>query len=326
MKPLDRSINAAVGTGLLDCLIENQMPVSYSCRDGRCGMCTCRVLEGSLVEAGKRDRGVPVSVQTTVLACQSVLAEDCVIQLPDAAEPVVHPSRVVKVPVLAIERSSADVREIRLAHPNPRFAYSPGQHVEIEFTRGLTRRYSLGGLSEDGYLKFNIQRRSEGRAWTFVEEQLAVGAQMRVRGPLGTAYARSTGHKGIVVLAAGVGLAPAISLLRGLAQAEVRVPIAVAIGFQNQAEVYGLEEVEQVLRQLPTARMRLCLAQGRNVPRGVYRGLLTEWLRHEFRELSQWRAYAYGTSLVVESIVRVLKLRGVTDERLHMDAFYAHNL
>lgn len=326
VQPLGRTIAVQVGVGLLDCLIEHQVPVSYSCKDGRCGMCTCRIVEGRVVESGKRDRGVPVSNQSTVLACQSMLAEDCVIHLPDTTEPAVYPARAVRVPVLSIESPAPQVRDIRLAQPSPPLAYSPGQHVEIEFTKGLVRRYSFAGLAEDEVLRFNVQRRDDGRAWEYIERHLLPGAVLKLRGPLGNAYLRQAGHKGLLMCAAGVGLSPAISMLRGIARTGAQVPVMVAVGFPSLGDAFGLEELDALVKKIPSARLRVCVSQGRSLPRGTYKGLLTEWLRAEFGDLSQWRAYAYGTSTVVESVVRVLRLKGVSDERLHIEGFYANNV
>lgn len=330
VQPLGRTIPVEVGVGLLDCLIEHKVPVSYSCRDGRCGMCTCRVVEGRVMESGKLGRGVPVFNQATVLACQSVLAEDCVIHLPDAAEPVVHAARLLKVPVLSIDSPAPHVRDIRIAQASPRLAYSPGQHVEIEFEKGLVRRYSFASVAEDEFLRINIQRRSDGRsdgrAWEFVEQHLPPGTLLKLRGPLGCAYLRGAGHKGLLMCAAGVGLSPVLSMLRGLAHASTHLPVLIAVGFPSLADSYGLEELDSLVKKVPSARLRVCISQGRTLPRGMYRGLLTEWLRSEVGDLSQWRAYAYGTSTVVESMVRVLRHKGVTDDRLHIEGFYANNV
>ncbi|MGQ0622174.1 MAG: 2Fe-2S iron-sulfur cluster-binding protein [Panacagrimonas sp.] len=326
VQPLGRTIPVEVGVGLLDCLIEHKVPVSYSCRDGRCGMCTCRVVEGRVLEVGKLGRGVPVTHQASVLACQSVLSEDCVIHLPDCAEPVVHAARLLKVPVLSIDRPAPHVRDIRLAQGTPRLAYSPGQHVEIEFAKGLVRRYSFASVAEDEFLRFNVQGRSDGRAWEFVEKQLLPGTVLKLRGPLGSAYLRNAGHKGLLMCSAGVGLSPVMSMLRRLAQIPPQAPVLVAIGFPSLSDSYGLEELESLVKKVPSARLRVCVSQGRTLPRGMYKGLLTEWLRAEVGDLSLWRAYAYGTSNVVESVVRVLRHKGVIDDRLHIEGFYANNI
>ncbi len=45
LRPLDRVIQVPPGTNLLQALQDAQVPMSYSCRSGRCGICRCRVLE-----------------------------------------------------------------------------------------------------------------------------------------------------------------------------------------------------------------------------------------------------------------------------------------
>lgn len=48
VEPLNARLNVESGSNLLDVLRAKQLPISYSCRSGRCGTCRCRVVSGQV--------------------------------------------------------------------------------------------------------------------------------------------------------------------------------------------------------------------------------------------------------------------------------------
>ncbi|MFL5037243.1 MAG: 2Fe-2S iron-sulfur cluster-binding protein [Microvirga sp.] len=54
VEPLGRVLKALPGANLLEVLRENSVPVSFSCRSGRCGTCRCRVVRGQILGRSSR--------------------------------------------------------------------------------------------------------------------------------------------------------------------------------------------------------------------------------------------------------------------------------
>ncbi len=51
--PFNTKLSFERGDNLLDTLLKNEeIPVSYSCRSGRCGLCRCKSIEGAVSERG----------------------------------------------------------------------------------------------------------------------------------------------------------------------------------------------------------------------------------------------------------------------------------
>jgi ferredoxin-NAD(P)+ reductase (naphthalene dioxygenase ferredoxin-specific) len=119
VNPLDRHIKVDSGSNLLDVLREHGVPISYSCMSGRCGTCRCRVVEGRVFDAGP-EAGRPLvgGKDSHVLACQAVLTDNCTIELPDVDDVIVHPARIVKGVVTAIEAVTHDIRRLRVSWPS----------------------------------------------------------------------------------------------------------------------------------------------------------------------------------------------------------------
>ena len=73
VRPSGRVLEVQAGETLLDALLGNQVPISHSCKDGRCGVCRCRLLRGKVVGPARQMRPSPVPGSSCMLACQSVL-------------------------------------------------------------------------------------------------------------------------------------------------------------------------------------------------------------------------------------------------------------
>lgn len=319
VRPLGKVFTAESGANLLETLLAHQVPISYSCKDGRCGMCACKLVLGKVIESGRHAREVPGARLGRILACQSLLSEDCGIEVIEPEAPVVHAARLSAAQVTSIERVSPEIRRIRLLL-NREFLFSPGQHVEVQFERKLARPYSMSGIG-GLELCFHVRLYAGGRASRYIEQSLKVGDTVRLRGPLGGAYLRRQTGDPVLCIAAGTGLAPTLSLLKGMAAEGRKHPVRVLVGFSRSSEVYGLDELEQVLRGLPNARLHVVVATG-TLSRGMHRGLLTEAVRAELPDAGNWRAYAFGSPHAVEAVVRQLRLKGVSENRLHADPFY----
>src|SRR3954465_5666862 len=104
--PFNRRMSVKPGANLLEQLRIHDVPVSYSCTDGRCGLCRCHLLAGDVLECGDEVRN-PVRRQDDVrhvLACQTVLTESCTVRIPEPGEIVVHPAQTLKATVSGLDR------------------------------------------------------------------------------------------------------------------------------------------------------------------------------------------------------------------------------
>ena len=115
VRPLQRTLRVDAGVNLLEALRAHDIPVSYSCLAGRCGTCRCKVTSGHVLESGREQRP-PQALEdaTSVLACQTFLTEPCTVEIPEPDEVVVHPARIIKATVVAIESP-----RIAVARPVP---------------------------------------------------------------------------------------------------------------------------------------------------------------------------------------------------------------
>jgi ferredoxin-NAD(P)+ reductase (naphthalene dioxygenase ferredoxin-specific) len=320
VQPLQKSIQVAPGANLLDALREAQVPMSYSCMAGRCGTCRCRLVHGEVFDAGRQQQN-PLDIQDGyVLACQTFLTESCTIEIPEPDEIVVHAALTVKATVRSVEALTPDVRRLVLKPAKP-LAWSPGQHAQLQFTPGFMRPYSMAGLELDGSLEFHVRVAPGGRVSGHVANTLRPGDAVKLSGPLGTAYLRRKHDGPMLCVAAGTGLAPILSILRGAVAHGMRNPMHVYVGARSAREVYGLDALAALQRMHPALTLHVVIASGGD-RRTQRSGLVTEAIDKDLRELSGWRAYLFGSPPMVEAAAMLVRRKGLEPARIHAEAFY----
>ncbi|MFJ2993273.1 2Fe-2S iron-sulfur cluster-binding protein [Pandoraea sp. NPDC087047] len=344
VQPLGERFDVAPGDNLLNALTDRQIPISYSCLSGRCGTCRCRVISGDVQEAAgveyrHRDE-VTADAQAEhapharyVLACQSTIRSDCEIELPEVDEIVVHPAKILKATVLAVESLTDDIKRLVLKPARP-LRFSPGQYATLQFTPAHIRPYSMAGLDADDTLEFHIRRVPGGAVSGYVAEQLKVGDAVRVSGPLGTSYLRTRHDGPMLCVAGGTGLAPVLSIVRGALARGMTNPIEIYVGARSPADVYGLAWLHELASRHDGIRLHVVTttdapaAPGtpKQTDRDFRRGYVTEALAADFAAsdaLAGWRAYLCGAPPMVDAATRLLRERGIPRAHLHADAFYA---
>lgn len=318
--PLNKRLNVESGSNLLEVLRAHQLPISYSCMSGRCGTCRCKVVSGRVLNSGPEAGRPHAGENDEVLACQAVLTDNCAIELPDVDEVVVHPARILKASVVSIEEATHDIRRIRIKLAKP-LDFSPGQYATVQFTPDHIRPYSMAGLPGDAEMEFQIRRVPDGRVTEYIFDQLAVGASIRVSGPLGTAYLRKKHEGPMLCVGGGTGLAPVLSIVRGALEAGMENPIHLYFGVRSAEDVYDADRLKDLAAQHANLKVHVVVATG-PVAAGMRSGLVTDAIAHDIPSLKGWRAYLCGAPAMVEALNIVATRMGIQPGHIHADAFY----
>jgi ferredoxin-NAD(P)+ reductase (naphthalene dioxygenase ferredoxin-specific) len=274
---------------------------------------------------GGPENGRPVAASGEyVLACQAVLTQNCTIELPDVGEVVVHPARIVKGTVTAIEEATHDIRKVRVKLAKP-LDFSPGQYATVQFTPEHIRPYSMAGLHDDGEWEFQIRRVPDGRVTTFVFDELKVGAALRISGPLGTAYLRQKHTGPMLCVGGGTGLAPVLSIVRGALAAGMSNPIHLYFGVRSAEDVYDAERLQALAAAHPNVIVHIVVATG-TAGADQRSGLVTDAIEKDLGQLAGWRAYLCGAPAMVDALNLLVTRMGVEPGHVHADAFYPSGL
>jgi naphthalene 1,2-dioxygenase ferredoxin reductase component len=320
VQPLQRTIRVEPGANLLEALCAAQVPMSYSCRAGRCGTCRCKVIDGAVLDGGRAQQRPLDGRDDYVLACQTFVTEPCTIEIAEPDEIVVHPARIVKATVTAIDDLTHDIKRVRLKAMKP-VEFSPGQYVQLQFTPEHIRPYSMAGLTRDDEFEFHVRLVPDGRVTGYIARTLKPGDAVRVTGPLGSAYLRRKHDGPMLCVAGGTGLAPILSIIRGAIADGLPNPIHLYFGVRTPRDIYGLDWLTALQRRHPALKVHIVVGSGGDA-RSQRCGLVTDAIEADVGDLSGWRAYLCGSPPMVEAATIVARRKGIAPERIHADAFY----
>ncbi len=320
IQPLQKIIDVEPGANLLDALRTAMVPMSYSCMAGRCGTCRCRVVAGDVLDSGGTQQNPLDGKDSYVLACQTFLTEPCTIEIPEPDEIVVHPARIIKATVLAIETLTHDIRRVVLKPAKP-LAFSAGQYAQLQFTPEHIRPYSMAGVDDDATLEFHVRVVPGGRVSGYVASELKPGDAVRVSGPLGTAYLRTRHDGPVLCVAGGTGLAPILSILRGTMAQGLVNPVHLYFGVRSPRDVYGLPWLAKIERTHPAFKLHVVVTSGGDAHTQRC-GLVTEMIEQDLGSLEDWCAYLCGSPPMVEAASVLARQKGIDPARIYADAFY----
>ncbi len=327
----EQSAPAEPGDTVLSALLNHGIGFAYSCQAGNCGTCKCELVSGEILELEYSEHALSVSerARNIVLACRAQVWSDVVVRRLAAEDFVVHPSRILRCRVARISQATHDVLRLGLeVLAGGPFTFSAGQFARLEFAfaRGKERDYSMAGAPDDGFLEFHIRVMPEGAVSRRVAQQLNEGDEVRVSGPLGTAYLRAQHEGPMVAIAGGTGLAPIRSIVSTAIAGGFRHPIHLYFGVRAERDIYCEEELAQWQLRHPGLKAHVVLSEqagelsdGR-LPRR--RGLVTDAVAADLPDLTGFKVYAAGPPPMVDAASALATSRGVTLRDIHADAFY----
>src|SRR6266850_5136303 len=232
----DRPVPVEAGDTILESLLRAGVPFPFSCQAGNCGTCKCELVSGEVHELEHSEHALAPEERAKgiILACRTQVWGDTAVRRIDAEDLVMHPSRVMRCRVLALDGLTHDIKGLRLAiEAGGPFSFSAGQYAQLEFAPGLSRHYSMASTPGEQELAFHIRHMPGGRTSAHVASQLKIGDRVKVSGPLGVAYLRERHAGPVLLIAGGSGLAPTESILRALLDGAYDHPITLYFGVRS---------------------------------------------------------------------------------------------
>ncbi len=219
------------------------------------------------------------------------------------------------------------VKTIRLRVPGWR-GHLPGQHVDVRLTAEdgyqAQRSYSIASPPEEDGIALTVERLPDGEVSTFLADDLRVGDQLELRGPLGGYFTWTVEEGGpLALVAGGSGVVPLMAMVRHRAAQASRIPTHLLCSWRNEDDVIYRDEVARLAARKHGFAVTHTLTRGappgwRGQTRRIDRRMLLELLPGaETRPL----AYVCGPTPMVESVATLLVSLGHAPERIRTERF-----
>jgi ferredoxin-NADP reductase/predicted pyridoxine 5'-phosphate oxidase superfamily flavin-nucleotide-binding protein len=212
----------------------------------------------------------------------------------------------------------------------PLTAFSAGQHlpVELELPEDggrVSRTYSLSNGPGEGRYRISVKRHSQGVASRHLHDRVEVGTILSARAPAGDFLLASASRRPVVLVSAGVGLTPLLSMLHELVARGDDRPVWFVHGARDGRHHALAQEILELARRAPNLRVHVAYSRpraedvaGRDYQAaGRVDGALLESLLPDL----DVDFYVCGPAVFMASVQEALEARGVPAERIRSEKF-----
>ena len=126
----------------------------------------------------------------------------------------------------------------------------------------------------------------------------------------------------LLFIGGGAGMAPILSLLRSMREAGVERPASYYYGARGPKDLFHLEELEELVRDLPSFAFVPALSEHSDDDGWTGEtGLITDVVDRMEDDLAEVDAYLCGPPPMVDAAIPLLEARGVPESHIYFDKF-----
>lgn len=339
VRPSGRTFSVEPNETVLEAALRQGIGLPYGCKNGACGTCRGKLLEGTLTHRLHSSSALSSidEAKGYALFCSSFPQTDIVIEQRELTGFGDIPIRKMPVRIAKIERPVSDVAIIYLQLPaNERLQFRAGQYLDFILKDGARRQYSIGNAPHsDELIQLHVRHTPGGvftdRLFGTLEPPVKERDILRIEAPLGTFFLREDSTRPIVLLAGGTGFAPIKAIAEHIFHQRINVgdqdkharPIHLYWGARSRRDLYMGELPERWAGEQPNCRYVPVLSEPQ--PDDAWQGrvgFVHRAVMEDFADLSAFQVYACGAPIMVDAARRdFIQQRGLPEEEFLADAF-----
>jgi ferredoxin-NADP reductase len=225
-----------------------------------------------------------------------------------------------------IEQQTHDTKTLRFQIlRGRRFCAKPGQFLTFQWMidgQRVRRSYTISSSPiRENYVEITPKRMENGFVSVFLNERAKPGLAVEASGPYGRFYFDETLHKRIVLIAAGSGITPMISMLCYIDDLELATPVTLLYCVRTGADIIFENELSRLSRSLPNFKCELCLSRPDPTWKGRSGRLSEEFVSQSVTDLDSPTFFLCGPNGFMDNARHVLLTLGVTQNRILQESF-----
>ena len=234
--------SARDGSTILQSALDAGLVLPYGCRDGACGSCKGKLVEGSIDYGRYSEKALSAQerAQGYALFCQAKPLSDVAIEAREVRKAGDIQVRKLPARVQKLERAADDAMIVYLKLPaNERLMFLPGQYIDILLKDGTRRSFSMANAPhDDEYVQLHVRHVPGGAFTDYVFQTMKERDILRLEGPFGTFFLREESAKPIVLVASGTGFAPIKALIEAALRKGIPRPMTLYWGARRPKDLY----------------------------------------------------------------------------------------
>jgi CDP-4-dehydro-6-deoxyglucose reductase len=310
LKTSGKQFTVAEDETLLDAALQQGITLPYGCKNGACGSCKGKVVEG-MVEHGQHSAAALSKVDEAsggTLFCCAYPKSDLLIEAREVQGAGDIAIRKVPCRVNSIAMPTSDVAILKLQLPAAeRFQFLAGQYLEFLLKDGQRRAYSIATApDQEGPLEIHIRHLPGGLFTDFVfgvkNPALKEKDILRFEGPLGSFFLREDSKKPIIFVAAGTGFAPIKSIVEQMQQKKIERPIHLYWGGRRPSDLYLDELCQSWEKEIPQFTYTPVISDAQPEDQWQGRtGFVHQAVMADHADMANFQVYACGAPVMVNA-------------------------
>lgn len=327
IEPSGHSFSATDDETVLEAALREGLVLPYGCRNGACGSCKGKILQGS-VDYGNPQPAALAEFEKQAgyaLFCQARPTSDLVIETREISGVAELEVRRLPCRVQHMHKAAEDVMVLKLKLPaNERLQFLAGQYIDILLRDGKRRSYSMANPPhDDEFVELHVRNMAHGAFTEFVFGRMKEKDILRFEGPLGTFFLQEDSDKPMILVASGTGFAPIKSIIEHALHVGIERPMTLYWGGRRPQDIYMGELAGQWQQEHANLTFIPVISDAFPEDNWTGRsGLVHQAVMEDFPDMSAYQVYACGTPLMVEAAHRDFTTQcGLPEGEFFSDAF-----
>jgi len=235
---------------------------------------------------------------------------------------------LVALSVKDVLQETDDVRTFRLDNSKGLIAlHKPGMFIKVCLEiKGdkLWRSFSISSSPlHPEIIDLTIKRNQQGEVGNYFFEQIVPGGEINLKGPLGQFfYDPDLQPEPVVLLCAGIGITPMMSIVRYLSEIKQNNTCALFYGASSHRDIIFDEETRKLSTMMPDFQYFLTLSQPSPQWLGYCGRLNFEFIQPKISQTLQSRFFLCGPGQFNQELEAHLLAAGVPQSFIHSEQFH----
>ena len=310
LQPSGLQFDVEEGESVLGAALRQGYVLPYGCKNGACGSCKGKLLEGTLDYGIYQKKALPdeEKAQGKALFCQAKPLTDIVVEARTLGAAKDIQIKTLPCRVQKMERLADDVMALHVKLPaNERLQFLAGQYIEFLLKGGARRSFSMANPPHaDELIELHVRHVAGGQFTDHVFGKMKERDILRFEGPLGTFFLREDSDKPIVLVASGTGFAPIKALIENAFHKGVTRPMSLYWGGRRPKDLY-MDALARQWAAEHAAQFKYVPVISEALPEDGWTGrtgFVHRAVMEDFPDLSGHQVYACGVPIMVDSARR----------------------
>ncbi len=244
----------------------------------------------------------------------------------------------ISAEVIKVEEESSTIKSFYLQPSKGGVArFDAGQFLSLKIdadgnepVHNQIRTYTVSSAPADDVYRISVKR--ENRVSSFLHAHINTGDKLQIKAPNGSFHWDDSADRPVVLLSAGVGITPMVSMARHSFYESIRTRRARSITMINAArntqERAFYRELQQLQQQSAgNIKVHWALSQPQAFPADgshnehYYHGRIDKQLLQSVLPMDDYEFYLCGPPAFMQSMYDLLRELGVTDRRIQAEEF-----